>query len=217
MASNGMLRIIGPSSNSIGKTLAHQGKLSKKHVYNIVSYNTCGLFNTDTIKNKNKSTMKYLQWMFAFNARSLRNKIEETWKFRSENTIDLLAVSESWFGKSVPDSSVTIPGFQAPFRKDRNERGGRVCLYVSNNIPCRRRTDLERPDLKLVWIEIFYDKTSFLAGCCYRPPASTSAFYNLLETSLESASPSKIVLLGDFNAKHSDWFDGDLTNRHGTT
>ena len=100
--------------------------------------------------------------MCAFNARSLRNKIEETWKFLSENTIHLLAVSESWFGKSVPDSSVTIPGFQAPFRKDRNERGGGVCLYASNNIPCRCRTYLERPDLELVWIEIFYEKPPFL-------------------------------------------------------
>ena len=63
-------------------------------------------------------------------------------------------------------------------------------------------TDLERPDLELVWIKIFYEQTSFLAGCCYRKPASTSAFYNLLQTSLESASLSEIVLL-DFNAKRS--------------
>ena len=213
-----MLRIIGPSSNSIGKPSHIKENSQKKHVCNLVSYNARGLFNTNEIKKQKQIDDEvFTMNMCAFNARSLRNKIEETWKFLSENTIHLLAVSESWFGKSVPDSSVTIPGFQAPFRKDRNERGGGVCLYVSNNIPCRRRTDLERPDLELVWIEIFYEKTSFLAGCCYRPPASTSAFYNLLESSLESASPSKIVLLGDFNAKHSDWFDGDLTNRHGTT
>ena len=69
----------------------------------------------------------------------------------------------------------------------------------------------------MIWIEIFYEKTSFLAGCCYRPPPPRSAFYSLLETSLESALPSKIVLFVDFNAKHSDCFNGDLTNRYGTT
>ena len=68
--------------------------------------------------------------MCAFNARSLRNKIEKTWKFLSENTIHLLAVSESWFGKSVPDSSVTIPGFQAPFFAKTEMKGEAECVCM---------------------------------------------------------------------------------------
>ena len=140
---------------------------------------------------------------------TLHNKIEETWKILSENTVHL-AVSESWLGEIVPDKSVTISGFQVPFRKDRNERGGGVCLYASNNIPCWRRTDFERLYLELVWIEIFYEKTSFLISRCYRPPASTSAFI-ICKTSLESTSSNKIVLLGDFNAKRSEWFNGGST------
>ena len=58
MTSNGMLRIIGPSSNSIGKPSHIKENSQKKHVYNLVSYNASGLLNTNKIKN---STMKYLQ------------------------------------------------------------------------------------------------------------------------------------------------------------
>ena len=68
--------------------------------------------------------------MCASDARLLRNKIGETWKFLYENTIHLLAVSESWLGKPVTDSSVIIPGLQAALRKPemKGEAGVSVCL-----------------------------------------------------------------------------------------
>ena len=50
MTSNGMLRIIGPSSNSIGKPSQIKENSLKKHVYNLVSYNARGLFNNNTMK-----------------------------------------------------------------------------------------------------------------------------------------------------------------------
>ena len=122
------------------------------------------VFNTNTIiKRKQVEDEAFTMNMWAFNARTLRNKIQDTWKFPSENTVHLLAVSKSWLGESVPDSSVTIPGFHGPFLNDENERGCGVWLYVSNNIPCRRRTDLERPDLELVWIEILKFMRKFLS------------------------------------------------------
>ena len=81
---------------------------------------------------------------------------------------------------------------------------------------CRRRADLESRDLELIWIDILLTrKRSILLGCCYRPPSSTSDFYNKLESSLENLADRNVILLGDFNAKHNQWCREDPTNRHG--
>ena len=41
-------------------------------------------------------------------------------------------------------------------------------------------------------------------------------FYENLETVLDKAVDMDIILLGDFNAKNSEWFTGDTTNYHGS-
>ncbi len=151
----------------------------------------------------------------SFNARSLRNKMSEVSQLVFDNSIHLLAVSESWLGPTISDNLISLNGFQAPYRKDRNEQGGGVCVYASNLLPCKRRTDLERPDLEMVWIEVFYNKLSVLVGCCYRPPNTTVSFYDRLETSLDHASRGNVILVGDFNVKHNEWCSEDATNRPG--
>ena len=87
-----------------------------------------------------------------FNTRSSRNKIDEISDFVNINNVDILAVAEIWFNHL--DRNVTLPGFQPPFRKDCRIKGGRVCVFVSNQKPCIRRTDLESENLELVWIQI---------------------------------------------------------------
>ena len=46
-------------------------------------------------------------------------------------------------------------------------------------------------------------------------PSSPTAFYDSLEKSLNMSAAKNIVLLGDFNAKHQEWFNGDITNSQG--
>ena len=65
-----------------------------------------------------------------------------------------MAVSETWLGPTIPDTSISLPKFQVPFRKDRNEFGGGVCILVADELPCRRRADLESHDLELIWMDI---------------------------------------------------------------
>ena len=42
-------------------------------------------------------------------------------------------------------------------------------------------------------------------------------FYNTLELTLDKIAERNVILVGDFNAKHRDWFPGDATNSHGAT
>ena len=56
---------------------------------------------------------------------------------------------------------------------------------------------------------------SLLVWCCYQPPSLTIGFYERLECSVEKASCQDVILIGDFNAKHTEWFAEDITNRPG--
>ena len=45
---------------------------------------------------------------------------------------------------TVADCLVSIPGYQRPFRRDRQRRrGGGVAIYCADHISARRRHDLE--------------------------------------------------------------------------
>ena len=97
-------------------------------------------------------------------------------------------------------------------------------MFLSNDLPAKRRDDLEHPELQLFWVEIYPSSIQFnglihqslLVGCCYRPPSSTNIFYQYLESVIDKAAEIDIVLLGDFNAKHKDWYSEDVTNSHGS-
>ena len=109
---------------------------------------------TGPIRNNKRSSMKQIN-ICTFNARSLRNKTAELSFFVNKHNIHILAISETWLGPSISDSLITIPGFQAPFRNDRNAMGGGVCLFVSTSLPCRHREDIQTTGLEIIWVEFF--------------------------------------------------------------
>ena len=117
-------------------------------------------------------------------------------------------------------SPINLPNFQTVFRQDRNKNGGGVCIFVSDQLSCSRRSDLESQDLELLWVEVFLQQSPrtqypLLIGCCYRPPNSPMHFYEKLETTLDNVVTKNILLLGDFNAKHQEWCSRDVTTHHG--
>ena len=151
-----------------------------------------------------------------FNARSIRNKLDELNYFTKSSSIHILALTETWLGPSITDDRIELIGFQTPFRRDRNESGGGVCVYLSNHVSGKRRVDLEHSDLELIWIEIHsFSHRPLLLGCCYRPPNSTVHFFERLEATLENVIDKDILLVGDFNSRNKDWFHGDITNANG--
>ena len=66
--------------------------------------------------------------------------------------IDVLAVTETWLDSNIPDELVSITGYQKPFRRDRNKRGGGTARYCSDHLPIRRRNDQEDANSECIWI-----------------------------------------------------------------
>ena len=69
------------------------------------------------------------------NVNSLRTKFDFLWQI--EGSIDVFIISESKLDDSFPYGQYLIDGFHTPFRFDRNKNGGRILLYVREDIPVK--------------------------------------------------------------------------------
>ena len=75
---------------------------------------------------------------------------------------------------NVTDADLSISGYHIPFKKNRPTRGGGVMLYVKEHIGAIHRTDLERNNTEILWVEITLNSKKVMVGVGYRPPGMTS-------------------------------------------
>ena len=119
------------------------------------------------------------------------------------------------------DSNLTIPGYNLVHSDHpSNKKRGGVCIYYKSYLPLRI-IDINYLS-KCVRFELMVgDKLcNFIA--LYRSPIQSQdlfeSFKENLELNLESAvqnNPFLVVLLGDFNAKSSNWCKNDTTTTEG--
>ena len=104
-----------------------------------------------------------------YNVQSLLHKIGQI-ELELSN-FDVIALSETWLSPAIKDDDIKLANFQDPFRKDRhiNNYGG-VIVYVRENIPCKRRRDLELQGLESIWLELKLKSKVVLFGLFYRSP-----------------------------------------------
>ena len=81
------------------------------------------------------------------NVRSLVHKISELRLIATKTRAAVISISETWLDDSVSDSEISISNY-CLVRRDRNMNGGGVCVFVRNDIPFSRRTDLDSDDLE---------------------------------------------------------------------
>ncbi|PFX16746.1 hypothetical protein AWC38_SpisGene18968 [Stylophora pistillata] len=146
------------------------------------------------------------------NARSLFPKLDELTALLATKPVDLVAITESWLRSDIDDSLLSMSAFNL-FRKDRVAgRGGGICVYLNNVIPCKRRLDLENPNFECLWLTLRPRRLprplSGIAICVvYHPPGRPADSHKeqndyLINTTdrLRNEHPDHgVVLLGDFN------------------
>jgi hypothetical protein len=85
-------------------------------------------------------------------------------------------------------------------RKDRETRGGGVCIYVSN-IYTFNLIDTSQ-NIEQLWIQIRINETSYAVGVFYNPPKTNNKFFiDELEQTLSwcSSVSDKLICFGDIN------------------
>ena len=121
----------------------------------------------------NESKRRNLNVFYA-NAQSIMKKMCDLEVLASEQSPDIIAVTESWINSDIPDASISLNGYTL-FRKDRldtkNGRGGGILLYTKTELGAVACDDLNS----------FNDFSSYLwckvgevhNGVVYRSPKAT--------------------------------------------
>ena len=87
-------------------------------------------------------------------------------------------------------------------RRDRNKKGGGVCVYLRDSLSFQRLHEFEEQNLELIALEIQKPNSKpFLFTAWYRPPKLDSECFKYFELFLEKVEPKykEIYLLGDLN------------------
>jgi len=130
-----------------------------------------------------------------------------------EHKFDIIGLSETWLSPNVENEHIALANYDV-HRKDRNGRGGGVCVYISSTLPNKRRRDLEEPTLEMIWTEISVQPKPVLIGVAYRPPgmnrqAATDYIHRIQDTLTRvlTTNADSVYLMGDFNDRCTKWED----------
>ena len=98
--------------------------------------------------------------MAHLNINSLRNKFDSLVD-QIKGNIDILVISETKLDESFPVGQFKIPGFATPFRRDRNELGGGIMMFVREDIHAMQISN-ETLSIEGLFIQlIFWEKSGY--------------------------------------------------------
>ena len=135
------------------------------------------------------------------NINSLRNKFDAL-VHQIKGNVDILVIPETKLDESFPEGQFKIPGFTTPFRRDRNEFGGGILVFVREDIPSKVISK-ETLSIEGMFIELNFRKKRWLIHCSYNPNFNTITDHlEILRRNLNlySLQYENLILIGDFNA-----------------
>lgn len=101
-----------------------------------------------------------------------------------------------------------------------NNRG--IIVYVHSSIYCKKRADLLDGTNSYVWFDIKNNHSVLTFGAYYRSPSQLPderrTFFNEFKDTVSKAKQSvdsSLLVVGDFNSKHSYWCPSDTTSTPG--
>jgi len=108
--------------------------------------------------------------------------------------VDILCLTETWLTSSKSSSSILIPGFQTPFRRDRpNRPGGGVAVYVRNGLSASLLNLPPNVSIESLCLCIHTSKRKKLnVIATYRPPGPASqCFFSELDHLIDHVQQQK--------------------------
>ena len=96
-----------------------------------------------------------------------------------KDKLDIIMISETKIDESFPVSQFIIEGYSKPFRRDRNSNGGRILMYVRDDIPCKEIKTHKLPDdIEGMFIEINLRKKKWIIIGYNHQKESICYFFN---------------------------------------
>ena len=125
-----------------------------------------------------------------------------------QGKVYILIVTENKLNSTFPTSQFMIDGYSEPYRFDRNKNGGRVLIYIREDIPSKLLADHKLPhDIEGIFVELNLRKRKFLIFESYHLPSqSDEYFFHQIIKGLDMYSKfyERYVLIGDFTREVSE-------------
>jgi exonuclease III len=151
-----------------------------------------------TLKHKNKTTSVHFM---SANINSLRGKLNELQLRAAATSPHIIACQETKLGKHITSESLNIPGYLL-FRKDRNECGGGVAIFVMESLKPTSLSSGVDNDLELLAVKCKLQNSNFIFATMYRPPRFPSTeFVEKVSNFISSlgTESNSLILTGDTN------------------
>ena len=134
----------------------------------------------------------------SLNINGLNAKVDELKGIVSEKGIHIMGINETQISLSLPDNIISIDGYSI-IRKNRNESGGGVAIYIHSSFNCEVVDTSPENSLELICIKIIPKVAQpFFVLLWYRPPSSTADKFLEMKNIL-SYLGKKSFFLGDTN------------------
>ena len=147
--------------------------------------------------------------VFYFNARSIRNKLNELYDVLYAHEYGIICITETWLTTDFADGLLDPEGKFAIYRKDRNDRdGGGVCILVHRSISS---APIDSNSIAYANVEIIgcrlqigcrgESRSVIYSFCVYLPPNITTNDFMLALTYIRSmwSINNTGITIGDFN------------------
>ena len=111
-------------------------------------------------------------------------------------------MSETKLGESFPLGEFQIPDFTTPFRRDKNEHGGGIMVFVREDFSSKLVSD-ETLCIEGMFMELNLTKKKCLLCFLYNPNKNTIFDHlEILRRNLDlySAQHENLIMIGDFNS-----------------
>ena len=119
------------------------------------------------------------------NINSVLNKFDSLADIIKDN-INILMISESKVGNSLPDGQFFLDVFGKQFRLNRNRNGGGIMLFIRNDIPAKFVSTDDRP-IKSFCVKLNFRKKKWLLNCSYNPKhSSIESHLDFISRSIDS-------------------------------
>ena len=144
-----------------------------------------------------------------FNARSIKNKMDEFKIFVYQNKPDIIGIVETWLNEDQLDSELEIKDYKF-LRKDRkNEfksQGGGIIIYYKSELSMVDITVDFNSNIDHVWVKVYTSSSKPISmGFFYRPPDSTEEQEKFLIDMISKYKTRNTILIGDFNYGDINW------------
>ena len=140
------------------------------------------------------------------NPNSVTNKFDQLTEIVLK-CVDILVITKTKLDDTFSNAQFLVPGFSKPFRLDRNRKGGRVMIYVRQNIPRKLLTKHVCPsDIKCIFLELNFRKCKwFLVGRYHPLSQNDHYFFENLDKAINVYSHyEKVLLVRNFNGEISE-------------